>query len=1042
MGNACGCRGRDSQVNAGSILDRVISQASNEDQCLLYRLANYKKGGELIDAYNHGGQQEVEQVIRGEFSMLMYADGKGQVINRAEYLRWKFRDIEQVILPIEASLSRFDPLAQWSDHEACWQMQYRGSLGETLLHLLIICDTRSHTRIARTLLKCFPRLAIDVVEGEEYLGAGALHLAIAYNNNELVQDLVEAGAIISQRAIGSFFLPRDQQLQRPSRNTDYEGLAYLGEYPLAWAACCANESVYNLLLDSGADPDDQDTFGNMILHMVVVCDKLDMFGYALRHPKFPARNGIANNAGFTPLTLACQLGRAEVFREMLELSAREFWRYSNITCSAYPLNALDTLLPDGRTNWNSALFIILNGTKEEHLDMLDGGIIQRLLEEKWKTFARIDSQLMVWPEELADIGRAIAECITVVGVLSYILVQLGGEVINIGLLSFLKQLSHEPAKFIFLISNILILACIPCRLAENRHAEDAILVVAVPGSWFLMMFFAGYFILYADLSDTTYPNLSKTVFTIFMVLVPILLLNMLIAMMGNTYAHVIEQSEKEFVKQWAKIVVSLERAVSQKDAHNYLQEYSIKLGPGDDPNNPASEQRGVMVIKSKSKTRARQRKGAVANWKRVGKVTINELRKRGMTGEELRCLMWGRASISTPVRTSPHMNEPEISASAGVTGGFGDALTTALDVMAFTHDIDLTQVTDGITTSNAATEAKIQQSNLIHVGTRSEDTITTTHPSVAITTGNAIGNMMISTESNGQKVLESRSIGKNGNSINEANRPDQNPPVVNRDEAKHQLDPLLDLVIASESPESQHDTLLKIAEEARIVSEGKAIAAATSVAALDPQILATLGLGVVPPIENNQETKTKEFFDESSDDICGNNPLGSVARLRRIRSSNIKYFSEKPRSNRPNGIDYSSSSAEENVQSIFHTIDSMNGLSQLNTTIKNPEDAIKYQVKDCQMVNETIEKNSYHQHQQQTQQRVNKNHKRRTKTAKNRIMPKEVNGKVNEQTQMKNNEIISSPPSPTDPLEPWSTRDISDMNTILAWRENGLEDSL
>lgn len=82
-----------------------------------------------------------------------------------------------------------------------------------------------------------------------------------------------------------------------------------------------------------------------------------MFGYALRHPKFPARNGIANSAGFTPLTLACQLGRAEVFREMLELSAREFWRYSNITCSAYPLNALDTLLPDGRT---SKCFLLLH----------------------------------------------------------------------------------------------------------------------------------------------------------------------------------------------------------------------------------------------------------------------------------------------------------------------------------------------------------------------------------------------------------------------------------------------------------------------------------------------------------------------------------------------------------------------------------------------------------------------------------------------------------------------------------------------------------
>lgn len=60
-----------------------------------------------------------------------------------------------------------------------------------------------HTRLARTLLKCFPKLALDIVEGEEYLGASALHLAIAYSNNELVQDLVDAGANINQRAIGT-----------------------------------------------------------------------------------------------------------------------------------------------------------------------------------------------------------------------------------------------------------------------------------------------------------------------------------------------------------------------------------------------------------------------------------------------------------------------------------------------------------------------------------------------------------------------------------------------------------------------------------------------------------------------------------------------------------------------------------------------------------------------------------------------------------------------------------------------------------------------
>jgi len=117
---------------------------------------------------------------------------------------------------------------------------------------------------------------------------------------------------------------------------------------------------------------------------------------------------------------------------------------------------------------------------------------------------------------------------------------------------------------------------------------------------------------YPDLNQTTYPNLSKTVFIIFMIFVPILLLNMLIAMMGNTYVTVIEQSEKEWMKQWAKIVVTLERAVPQADAKGYLEAYSIPLGPSDDS---GFEVRGVMVIKSKSKTRAKQRKGAVSNWK-------------------------------------------------------------------------------------------------------------------------------------------------------------------------------------------------------------------------------------------------------------------------------------------------------------------------------------------------------------------------------------------------------------------------------------------
>ena len=51
--------------------------------------------------------------------------------------------------------------------------------------------------------------------------------------------------------------------------------------------------------------------------------------------------------------------------------------------------------------------------------------------------------------------------------------------------------------------------------------------------------------------------MAKVIFVLFQILIPILLLNMLIAMMGNTYGIVIESAEKEFLKAWAKVRNSL-----------------------------------------------------------------------------------------------------------------------------------------------------------------------------------------------------------------------------------------------------------------------------------------------------------------------------------------------------------------------------------------------------------------------------------------------------------------------------------------------------
>ena len=46
------------------------------------------------------------------------------------------------------------------------------------------------------------------------------------------------------------------------------------------------------------------------------------------------------------------------------------------------------------TDWGSAIILILNGIKPEHLNMLEGGIIAKLLEEKWKTFAQVPVSIL------------------------------------------------------------------------------------------------------------------------------------------------------------------------------------------------------------------------------------------------------------------------------------------------------------------------------------------------------------------------------------------------------------------------------------------------------------------------------------------------------------------------------------------------------------------------------------------------------------------------------------------------------------------------
>ncbi|OWF40586.1 transient receptor potential cation channel subfamily V member 6-like [Mizuhopecten yessoensis] len=597
--------------------------------------------------------------------------------------------------------------------------------------------------------------------------SSSLHSAIIYGDLEEVTELINNGSSINEKVKGNFSI---QSGTKKSKEINYAEMDYYGEYPLAFATSYANEEIYDFLINHGADPDLPDSYGNTVLHVAVVADKIEMFKFCVRHPKKPANTVAKNNANFTPLSLACKLGRHSLFKAMLEMGSLEFWRYSNTTCSAYPLLALDSIGPSGNTNMYSALILIINGETDDHLELLEGGVMRQLLDEKWERYAKkwffqrlimafvhlilISVAVYTRPAEglllvhgVKDIVRFVSEILVCIGCVLILIIDIG-EVASQGFWAFLKNSRHSPAQTIFLFSCLLIMLCIPLRFTGYETAESVLLIVAVPGSWFYLLFFAkgypltgpmivmtyqmlatdmmkfgsmyGIFVLlfsqvfyflfqgtegipaadniwetsmtlfqmtlgefkYDDFEKTKYPALTKTVFVFFMVLVPILLLNMLIAMMGNTYQQVVSKSAKEWRRQWAKIVVVLEKGFTKKNLLKFQMEYSVKLSGeprvvfGSLPKkDSAVEQRGLVVIKQQNRTVARKKKAAISFWRRANKLIVDQIRhqkKNGLTGQ---------------LNVKPSISRRVSMLSDDDNKGF----STMLERLAWEKDIDLTK---------------------------------------------------------------------------------------------------------------------------------------------------------------------------------------------------------------------------------------------------------------------------------------------------------------------------------------------------------------
>ncbi|XP_033702763.1 transient receptor potential cation channel subfamily V member 3 isoform X6 [Tursiops truncatus] len=228
---------------------------------------------------------------------------------------------------------------------------------------------------------------------EAFEGQTALNIAIERRQGDIAAVLIEAGADVNAHAKGVFFNPKYQ----------HEGF-YFGETPLALAACTNQPEIVELLMgNEQTDITSQDSRGNNILHaLVTVAEDFKTQNDFVKHmyDMILLRSGnweletMRNNNGLTPLQLAAKMGKAEILKYILSREIKEKrlrslsrkftdWAYGPVSSSLYDLTNVDTMTD------NSVLKIIVYNTNiDNRHEMLTLEPLHTLLHMKWKKFAK------------------------------------------------------------------------------------------------------------------------------------------------------------------------------------------------------------------------------------------------------------------------------------------------------------------------------------------------------------------------------------------------------------------------------------------------------------------------------------------------------------------------------------------------------------------------------------------------------------------------------------------------------------------------------
>ncbi|KAK0396408.1 hypothetical protein QR680_001707 [Steinernema hermaphroditum] len=681
--------------NSSSTVTAGIKNQADGRSNIIYQLADVTGNGELADsakvALKTGNVAELDFLIVEKIRPLLYNDGEGDMIPMAQVISMRHK---------ERTGNDHGPGSDSVKKYICWRLDCRGAVGETLLHVCFLSGLPEHMKLlAQRLIVTFPAIINDFYLCDEYYGETALHMAIGTENAEMVRFLLKKGASVEQRCCGNFFTCDDQKEMRMDSpeyeepvalpvKTNYSGHLYWGEYPLSFAACLSQADCFRMLVAYGANPNDQDTNGNTVLHICTIRENWEMFSMAL---EAGANLHIQNRMGLTPLTLAAFLAKSMMFEKILEKERKVLWTYGRVLMTACPLAYIDSIDPaTGELNLFSALALAVYGKLDNHLALLPN-TLEHIVMKKWNVFGKkmlfshlrlfivyftivffsfllrptpferqqhTNHLLCIFSPSRSNMNTrtkiyTVLSLLAMAGACLY-LIQMVRHLRNVGRKMFLLSLSGFPAKAIFLVSCALVLLAFVLRASCLDEAEDiawmvVVLLTAVKFLYFcrafskvgpfvlmiykiivrdLLRFFVIYCIIVAGFSQAFYviflgyrrddktfdirkegtimynvaeafvrmfmmsltefsvfyeqleqcelATIGKIAFMLYLLLVTMLLTNMLIAMMTNTYNQ-ISGNSLEWLRQFSAIVLMMEQSVSPATRLRYQKMYSFPL---------------------------------------------------------------------------------------------------------------------------------------------------------------------------------------------------------------------------------------------------------------------------------------------------------------------------------------------------------------------------------------------------------------------------------------------------------------------------------